>query len=233
MRLATFNLHHGAPPGRLLAHNRRAVQACSSLDADVLALQEVEVRSLRAWLADQPGRIAGATGAVAWFVANWAHPLWGRFGNALVVRGALVDRRVVELAASGAGRRRRALIARVELDSGEQLTVASTHLDERRGRGAVPPAAPQLGSLLDAIAAERQPRALLGDFNMPQELLRPLVEAGGFDLVTTPATYPALAPTVAIDGVATSGLTVMGAEVPDVRVSDHRPVVVSAVPRGV
>src|SRR6188472_3297559 len=89
-RLATYNIHHGAPAGRGVDH-RGLVAACRGLDADVLALQEVDRRAWRSHLVDQPGRIAWNLGMHHRFDPNRSLGLLGRYGNALLSRGRILD----------------------------------------------------------------------------------------------------------------------------------------------
>jgi endonuclease/exonuclease/phosphatase family metal-dependent hydrolase len=66
---------------------------------------------------------------------------------------------------------------------------------------------------------------LLGDLNLGPEVVEPAVAAAGYELAPTPATFPAEEPRRRIDYVAVAGLTVAGARVPRVPLSDHRPVI--------
>lgn len=229
MRLASFNLHHGAPPGCWLARNGAAVAACRGLDVDILALQEVDVCSPRSWFANQPVRVAGGDGADVWFAPNWAKRGWGRFGNAMVVRGRIIGRRVVELPVIDPTLPRRAMFGRVELSDGFEVHVIVTHLSERgRGDGGVPLAVRQLEVLLDAAADVPPPRVLLGDLNLGVGRAGPVLAAAGFQWREHPPTYPTPWPRTRIDWVAADGLILRVAEVPKLWVSDHRPLVVEA-----
>lgn len=63
MRIATFNIQHGlGPDGRV--DNRRLADAVAALDADVVGLQEVDLRQARSGGADQAQLCAEAMGAV-------------------------------------------------------------------------------------------------------------------------------------------------------------------------
>ena len=63
MRIATFNIQHGlGPDGRV--DNRRLADAVAALDADVVALQEVDRRQARSGGVDQARLCADAMGAV-------------------------------------------------------------------------------------------------------------------------------------------------------------------------
>ncbi|MGI5188787.1 endonuclease/exonuclease/phosphatase family protein [Promicromonospora sp. CA-289599] len=62
MRIATFNVQHGrGPDGRV--DNRRLAEAVAALDADVVGLQEVDLRQFRSGGADQARLCAEAMGA--------------------------------------------------------------------------------------------------------------------------------------------------------------------------
>jgi endonuclease/exonuclease/phosphatase family metal-dependent hydrolase len=63
VRIATFNVQHGlGPDGRV--DNHRLAEAVAALDADVVGLQEVDLRQARSGSADQARLCAEAMGAV-------------------------------------------------------------------------------------------------------------------------------------------------------------------------
>lgn len=66
MRLASFNVLHGRSLADGLVSTARLVDACASLDADVLALQEIDRHQARSGGADQTAAVAAGTGARAW-----------------------------------------------------------------------------------------------------------------------------------------------------------------------
>jgi endonuclease/exonuclease/phosphatase family metal-dependent hydrolase len=66
MRLATFNILHGRSLADGQVSNERLVEACASLQADVLCLQEVDRGQARSGYADQTAEVAKATGAASW-----------------------------------------------------------------------------------------------------------------------------------------------------------------------
>lgn len=226
-RLATFNLRHAAPPGHF-ARIGRAAKACVNLRADVLALQEVDAAAVRSFFVNQPAWIAAAVGAEWCFLPNWTHRALGRFGNALLVRGRLLDPVVVELPGSGAARARKALLAEVVLAGGTRLTVAATHLDERRRSAGGMPAIRQLEAVLSVLAGCQPPLVLMGDLNLESDSVVPLLRDTGFQWVDAGATFPADHPKRSIDWIAADGLSLGDAEIPAVGVSDHRPLVVTA-----
>jgi endonuclease/exonuclease/phosphatase family metal-dependent hydrolase len=66
VRLASFNVLHGRSLADGQVSTERLVQACASLEADVLALQEIDRNQARSGMVDQTAAIAEATGATAW-----------------------------------------------------------------------------------------------------------------------------------------------------------------------
>ena len=64
LRLASVNLFSGRSPADGLIDHDRVAAAVAGLEADVVALQEVDHAQPRSGLADQAGLVAAATGAV-------------------------------------------------------------------------------------------------------------------------------------------------------------------------
>lgn len=203
MRAVTFNIQHGvggdaATLGRV----------CAAFDADVLALQEVDVRVPRSRLVDQVAVVAQATGTHAVFGQTCRVGVVGRYGNALLSREPMRDVRRVRLPLVGANEARGAVVARIG-----DLTVAATHLSIHQEESEV-----QLEALLGELG--EPPWVLLGDLNrLPSQLPAALVVADASE-----PTFPAHAPRSRIDHVAVAGLSVESVEVlPQQPVSDHRP----------
>ena len=66
MRLASFNVLHGRSLADGQVDTERLVAACVSLDADVLALQEIDRNQARSGGVDQTAAVAEGMGAPAW-----------------------------------------------------------------------------------------------------------------------------------------------------------------------
>jgi endonuclease/exonuclease/phosphatase family metal-dependent hydrolase len=220
IRLATFNTRHGRPPAGL-ARLGMLTSQCAALDADVLGLQEIDRHVVRSCFAAQAHRIGRALDMeVAWGPAR--RPiLVGHEGNALLVRGTLADVEVVELPRSPERYRRIAVLARVALASGGELSVAVTHLQNHG-----PEAATQLPVLVDHLARRPAPRVLLGDLNLDRADVTPVLEAAGYTVADGGPTSPADRPVRQIDFIAVDGFEIRAAEVHPTDVSDHRPLTV-------
>lgn len=218
MRVATFNIKHGEN-GHGRVDLRRLAAACARLEADVLAVQEVDRFARRTGFRDEMRFIARATGLQAVF-GEAARRRWRSYGNVLLARGPISHVEVVRLPRPSLGEPRVAIVARVTVD-GTAMSVGATHLSFRKGEGAA-----QLDVLLAALAERDGPRILLGDLNIGPAVVIPAVEAAGYTVAPTEATFPASGPRTRIDFVAVSGLEVLSAATPAVGTSDHLPIVV-------
>lgn len=254
MRLATFNILHG----RSLVDDQvdlpRYARAVAALDADVLALQEVDRDQPRSHGADLTTVAAEAMGAVehrfaatlaglptAWSAANGdLQPGTAGYGVALLSRWPVRSWTTIALEAMHGpvpvvfpGRDepemvvdepRVALVAVVETPEGP-LTAVSTHLSF------IPDWTPiQLERLVAELAELPRPAVLMGDLNMPGSRpsrvtgWRPLAEA---------LTYPVSEPDRQIDHILAEGAVRATGEARSVAtgLSDHRALLVD-VERG-
>jgi endonuclease/exonuclease/phosphatase family metal-dependent hydrolase len=214
-----------------------------ALDADLVALQEVDRHLPRSGGVDQAGRLAAALG-MSW---RYAPALYGApdargglrpaapgepdpggaaYGVALLSRLPLAQVETVALPRAGRDEPRVGLVATAEL-AGRPLTVAATHLSYLPGRNVG-----QLRTLQRHLAGRPAPRLLLGDLNMWWSLVLAASLPGWRPLVRG-ATFPnrppgRWRPSVQLDHVLRAGgaLRRRGARVVAGPASDHRAVVV-------
>jgi endonuclease/exonuclease/phosphatase family metal-dependent hydrolase len=220
MRVVTFNIKHGLVTGSWWrVDTKRLARICADFDADLLALQEVDRRSLRTAWADEVAVVARATGLTASFGKTRRGLLRGCYGNALFAQGTLSDVEVLALPGPTGGEPRGAVLATAVVGE-TRLSVAATHLSIR-GREAPL----QLTTLLESLGRRPLPRVLLGDLNLGPEVVEPAVSGAGYVLAPTGPTFPAERPERRIDYIAVAGLEVVETDVPEVALSDHRPVV--------
>jgi endonuclease/exonuclease/phosphatase family metal-dependent hydrolase len=227
MRVATYNIRHAAPAGRRAHHGgmRRAVR---SLDADVVALQEVDHRVVRTWFRDQ-ARIAGrGAGLEHRFLAARHLGPFGRYGIALLLPPGPHDVATLEL--RSIGERRVALFARCRVDGG-WVTVVCTHL-QNSSRGRPSEAPEQLDQLLGELSRWPTPWILMGDLNLRPEVVLPRFDAAGLAAVEAAPTFPAHDPKIRIDWIGVRGFDVGAVEVPPLQASDHLPIVAELVRTG-
>jgi endonuclease/exonuclease/phosphatase family metal-dependent hydrolase len=213
VRIASANVQHGVPDptGRPALH--RAIDALRQLRADVWGFQELDHRRWRTWFADQGEQLADAIGGeLVWAPAK--RVFVGGQANALLVRGEVVEREVIELAGDG---ERRVVALAVVAVRGERWTVGTTHLALRSDV-----AREQLGEALHLLITRPGPWVLAGDLNLEPSDAGSVADEHGFTLVPGPPTQSARrTPTRRLDHVLTKGATATDSGVTKLPVSDH------------
>lgn len=245
MRVATFNILHGRSPSDDRVDVGRFAAAVKSLDADVLALQEVDRNQARSENADLTAVAAEAMGAdehrfvaalsgspgATWMAATGdEQPDAAAYGIALLSRHPVASWEVIRLGATPTrvpmwfrGSRRPELVRdepRVAVAARveaprREVTVVNTHLSFVSWWGRH-----QLRSVMRSLD-DHDPLVLVGDLNMG--LARAQSITGLLPLVTAP-TFPADHPREQLDHVLARGDVgrVRHVEVHDLPLSDHR-----------
>ena len=222
--MLTWNVHRGVGldgAGDL----ERIARVVRESGADLVALQELDVGTLRSGGVDQPAELARLTGLHAAFGEAMPHD-GGSYGVAVLSRWPIVESRVHALPHTGEREPRCALEVLLDTPAGT-LRLVATHLDS----GADPVDRIAQVRALDALFADEVPTVLAGDFNDEPgaESLAALADRWA-DVLGPQArdTFPADAPEKAIDHVFVRPFERwrrLSAAVLDERVaSDHRPV---------
>ena len=254
MRLASFNVLHGRSLADGQVSTERLVEACASLEADVLALQEIDRNQARSGHVDQTGEVAAGTGAAAWRFepaligepgATWRAateedgPAGAEagYGVGLVSRLPVRAWHVVRLRAAKVrapvavpgGRGRFILLP-------DEPRVALAAEVEHPSHGSLVVATThlsfvpgwnllQLRRVTAALAALGPPCVLLGDLNVPGRLP---ARATGWRALATVKTFPGTQPSMQIDHALGHGPlpAVSAATARPLPLSDHRALVV-------
>lgn len=250
MRLATFNILHGRSIEDGIVDVDRLRDAVKAIDADVLAMQEVDLDQPRSAKADLTAVAAEAMGAIShrfvaalsgtpgatWIAATGREqPGSAAYGIALLSRYPARSWQVLRLPRIPMPfpmylpTPRRVMVVREEpraaviaqLDTPSgPLTVANTHLSFVPGWNRV-----QLRRLRRDLAAMPGPRMIMGDLNM----IPPSPESGtGMRSLAAVPTFPTDDPCKQLDYVLVDDptMTVVDCSAPALPVSDHRPLIV-------
>jgi endonuclease/exonuclease/phosphatase family metal-dependent hydrolase len=250
MRLATFNILHGRSPEDGVVDLDRLRAAVRAIDADVLALQEVDLDQPRSSMADLTAVAAEAMGAIShrfvaalagtpgatWIAATGQEqPGTASYGVALLSRYPALSWQALRMARIPVRfpmylpAPKRILMIREEpraaviaqLDTpAGPLTVANTHLSFVPGWNRV-----QLRRLCRDLAGFPGPRVLMGDLNMTPPSAQRLT---GLRTLASADTFPSISPARQLDHILTDDMSaqVRSGSAPLVAISDHRPLIV-------
>lgn len=249
MRLATFNILNGRSPADDRVDVSRLATAVKSLDADVLALQEVDRNQPRSEYADLTAIAADAMGAVehrfvaalsgspgaTWMAATGdEQPDSAAYGIALLSRHPVSSWQVIRLPAvpvkvpmrfHGSLRpvwvrdEPRVAVAADIAAPHGPLTVVCTHLSFLRFWNGR-----QLRGLVRALETHTRPLLLAGDLNMGPE---PAHRITGMRPLAAGSTFPADRPREQIDHLLADGpVRAASSYVAELPLSDHRALVV-------
>jgi endonuclease/exonuclease/phosphatase family metal-dependent hydrolase len=226
IRVATYNVRFGFDlDGRFAAQEQ--ARLLRDLAPDVVVLNEVD----RGWLTtgghDALRIIAEELDLPYVMFARAADEVWG---NALLSRYPIAERASESLPAGSDPMGRSQLAAVLTLDDDRRLGIVGTHLShvDDQGDTRLPQARAVAATV--AVLRERQvPTVVLGDLNAPpgsSELatFAPLVD----DMLPEGTlTYPSNAPLAHLDHIlASSELRPDEVYLPEVTLSDHRPVII-------
>ena len=250
MRMATFNLLHGRSVHDGAVELDRLEESVRLLDADVLALQEVDCDQPRSSMADLTALAAQAMGAVTqrfvaaisgtpgatWMAATGREqPGTAAYGIALLSRFPVQSWQVLRLPRIPTtfpmylrepkkvlmvNEEPRAAMVAQVESPLGSLTVANTHLSFVPGWNRV-----QLRHLVRDLRGFAGPRVLMGDLNMTPPRSKRWV---GMRSLGSALTFPADAPQRQLDHILTDDpmLHVDDCQAPELPISDHRALVV-------
>lgn len=232
IRILTYNIHHGeGVDGKL--DLQRIARVIDESEADLVALQEVDVKTRRSGGVDQAAELARLTKMHAHFARAMDFG-GGQYGVAVLSKHEIVKTRSHALPNDAGAEPRAAAEITVKI-GGAMLTLVSTHLDHRSDALRMR----QWETLAKALSEVRGPAVLAGDLNdTPESKLIAAIKKEWTDATAKPGepTIPAEKPRQKIDFVFISPAAkfkIIESKVIEEKVaSDHRPVlaVVEVVP---
>ncbi len=235
-RVMSYNIRHGEGNDNVIDLERIAA-VISKAGADIVGMNEVDIKTVRSAGVDQPGTLAKLLGMHVAYGANIVYQ-GGDYGNAILSRFPLVKSANIPLPAGG---RSRWGLLHTEIDlAGAAVHFLTTHLaltaEERL---------PQLERIKSYVQGLPGPVVLAGDFNIiaetaedPGPFMLPLRDAWVCSLTSDSAdpatkreqgfTFPSSQPNRRIDYIVTSKqVEIAGMEAVitmDSDASDHKPV---------
>ncbi|NIR46362.1 MAG: metallophosphoesterase [Gemmatimonadetes bacterium] len=228
LRILSYNIRHGEGFDSTV-NLKRVARLIRRLDADVVALQEVDSFVERSFGVDQAAVLGSLTGMNALFGGFFDYQ-GGRYGMAILSRYPIISQQNETLPEGAEPRTALAVRTRLQPD-GPELTVVGIHLyatDEERYV--------QAQRIIELFGDFDEPVVLAGDFNSTRESR---VMAVLRDHFTVPLkadeglTFPAREPEREIDYILfrpDHRFRVLDHEVMDERlISDHRPVILDVI----
>ncbi|PRD46422.1 endonuclease/exonuclease/phosphatase family protein [Sphingobacterium haloxyli] len=165
VRILSYNIHHGNPPGHPntidLPHIAEVIKAAN---ADLVGIQEVDVRLSRSQMVDQAKELADLTG-MHYFFSKGIDLEEGEYGTLILTKHKIIGNRRYDLPMVEKSENRSLAIVDVELPDGKVLSFANTHLDlKAKNKVAQANYIKELGARIET------PLILVGDFNaMPND----------------------------------------------------------------
>ena len=166
IRVLSYNVHHGEGVDRKLDLTRIA-KVIQSVHPDVVALQEVDRKTMRTGRVDQPAVLARLTGMSVVFEKNIDYQ-GGQYGNAVLSKLPIVKHKNVHLPRLDQGEQRGVLICELEPKaSSTRILFLNTHLDHRADDGERLASAARINALVSDRG--ELPALLAGDLNATRD----------------------------------------------------------------
>lgn len=230
IKVMTYNVHHCNPPQN---KDRIDVDAIAAVikqqDADVVAVQEVDVNTGRSGGINQAEQLAKKAGYPSFYFAKAMDFDGGQYGVLILSKYILTNTTtcVLPKAAGNGGEPRVLALATVALPGGRAVRFGSTHLEAYNRASRLL----QVKKINDIAAGDTMPFIVAGDFNAKEgsEVINVLDEQFMRTCMHCPATFAEETDTGAIDFIAVTpgaSFRVLSHQVvAEQQASDHMPVV--------
>lgn len=229
IRVMAYNIHHANPPSKPGLIDIDAIaKAIKDQNPDLVALQEVDVNTVRSGKFNQAEEIAKRLG-MSFFFAKAIDHEGGDYGVAILSKYPMSETRINRLPteASTKGEPRVLATAEISLPNGKFIRFGSTHMDAQR------PAINrelQIKEINRVAADEKLPFIVAGDFNAPpgSTVIDLLDQSFTRSCQQCEFTIPVHEPNKAIDFIAFTPKSKFTAQstmvIPERYASDHLPV---------
>lgn len=161
VKLLSYNIHHGNPPSRPGEIDLEAIaKVINDAGADIVGLQEIDIRVSRSNLENQALRLSELTG-LDYYFSKGIDLEDGYYGTLILTKHKIIGKRRYDLPMSVQSENRSLAIVDVELANGLTVSVANTHLDLK------PENRINQVKFINEIASwyDERPFILLGDLN--------------------------------------------------------------------
>jgi endonuclease/exonuclease/phosphatase family metal-dependent hydrolase len=225
VRILSYNIHHGNPPGHPnkidLPHIAEVIKAS---DADVVGIQEVDIRVSRSQMVDQAKELANLTG-MHYFFSKGIDLEEGEYGTLILTKHKIVGNKRYDLPMVEKSENRSLAVVDVELPTGQVLSFANTHLDLKAKNKVA-----QANYIKELGARIENPLILVGDFNAKpsDETIKILEEQFIRNTTSNGPTHPNTGAKNEIDYIMVGKQTKFSWKayktIPETYASDHLPV---------
>ncbi|TDS13933.1 endonuclease/exonuclease/phosphatase family protein [Sphingobacterium paludis] len=196
VQIMSYNIHHGNPPGKDgVIDLEQIAKVINDSGAELVGLQEVDVRVPRSQGIDQALELAELTG-MYYFFSKGIDLDGGEYGTLILSKYKIIGNRRYELPMPVPSEQRSLAIVDVLLPSGQVLSFANTHLDlKAENKLAQAAHITEVGDWYD------RPLILVGDFNTEpgSEPMNVLETYFSRNTTANAATHPNQNPTTEID----------------------------------
>lgn len=230
IKVMSYNIHHCNPPSRPGIIDLDAIAAViRKQDPDIVALQEVDINTIRSGKVNQAAQLALKTGLKSFYFAKAIDHEGGDYGVAILSKFPLSDINTYRLPmdSSTKAEPRVLAVAIATLPGGKKIRIASTHLDAQK--------APvnrllQIKAIDSIAASESLPFIIAGDFNAEEnsDVIKTLDKRFTRTCNSCAPTIPVINPKKAIDFIAYKPQKLVAVKshrvINEIYASDHLPV---------
>ncbi len=219
MKIVTFNIQHVKSYLEQKINYPLFIKTISELDPDICGLNEVRGRGARPDYHAQAERLAAGVDMHSVFGASVYIEGNSPYGNAILSKRPAAETKVFPIKETVEGAEPRSVL---RADYGD-IVVYQTHLGLKE-----PEFYEGVNTVYSLLKAETKPAVLMGDFNLLPDhpSLHPLLNDADIQYLDTGFTFPSDKPDRKIDYIFTNKyVKVKSVYVPDLVVSDHRPIV--------